>query len=407
MACCRALPDMTLPLIYNWRNLFVRKSSTLLTFGVVALIVVVLVWALSFAQGLRDSLQSGGGADTLIIIKPGSTGESTSFLSLQEQQQLSQLTGVAKSKKGEPLCSGEILTQTNLVRRGDPLKQTSMIAVRGVSELAFEVHDAIRIVEGRRFEFGANEVIVGKSILDRVEGVQVGSDIVMGFRGGRAFRVVGVFEASGGPLESEIWCSISPVRDMFNRSSMVSSVAAKLERADLAQGLIDLVRDPPYALQAKTEAQYYRDIAERSAQLLYMTLILVAFMAFGACFAVANTIYASVDGRAKEIAMLRTIGYSPASIVWSFLLEAGLICGTACVFGAVCLGVAMPSLFFGGQKEDFLSDATWSTFAYQVRVTPAILAWSFGAALMVGFIGAIVPAVRASKLSILSALRQA
>jgi len=394
---------MALPLIYNWRNLFVRKSSTLLTFGVVALIVFVLTWALAFGEGIRTSLETGGAANVLILIKQAATGESTSYISLEDFRQLAQLPHVARTKKGEPACSGEIATQTSLPRRNNP-SQLSLVAVRGVDDaVAFDVHPNVRVIEGRIFNQGAEEIIVGKSIIDRVEGVQIGGTLVMGYEGGRAFTVVGIFEAGGGPLESEIWCSLSPIRDVFNRESMVSSVALRLDNAESAPAVIELVKNPPYVLKARTEQQYYQDLVERSTKILGLTLILVAFMAFGACFAVANTIYAAIDGRTREIAMLRTIGYSPGSVVMSFVIEAVLICGVACVIGAA---LACFSLTFT-TKQEFLSDATWSTFAYDMKVTPTVLAWALGAALSVGFIGAIVPAWKASRMDILTALRRA
>ena len=190
---------------------------------------------------------------------------------------------------------------------------------------------------------------------------------------------------------------------MFNRESMVSSVAIRLENAAAAPELIEMLKNPPYVLKARTERQYYQDLVDRSTKILGLTLILVAFMAFGACFAVANTIYAAIDGRTREIAMLRTIGYTPMSVVMSFVIEAVFICGTACVVGAA---LACFSLTFT-TKQEFLSDATWSTFAYDMKVTPGVLLQALGAALSVGFIGAIVPALKASRMNILAALRRA
>ncbi len=393
---------MALPLVYNWRNLFVRKSSTLLTFGVVALIVFVLTWALAFGEGIRASLETGGADNVLILIKQAATGESTSYISLEDFRQLSQLPHVARTQKGEPACSGEIATQTSLPRRNNP-SQLSLVAVRGVDDaVAFDVHPNVRVIEGRIFNQGAEEIIVGKSIIDRVEGVQIGGRLVMGYEGGREFTVVGIFEAGGGPLESEIWCSLSPIRDVFNRESMVSSVALRLDSAESAPAVIELVKNPPYVLKARTEQQYYQELADRSTQILGLTLILVAFMAFGACFAVANTIYAAIDGRTREIAMLRTIGYTPGSVIASFVIEAVLICTVACVVGAAlaCFALSFTT------RQEFLSDATWSTFAYEMKVTPKVLISAMVAALMVGFIGAIVPAYRASRMSILAALRR-
>ncbi len=391
---------MALPLRYNWRNLFVRKSSTLLTFGVVAVIVFVLTWALAFGNGLRTSLNTGGLADKLIVIKPGATGESTSIISEEEYKLLTQLPGLRRMPDGQVLTSGEVCTQVSLPRRGDHGTQETPVAIRGIEEIGFAVHENVRLVRGRRFHQGLNELIVGTAILNRVRGLEIGGRVLLGREGTRPFTVVGVFEAGRGPLESELWGSVTSLRHAFGRD-LLSSVALRIEDPAEAKALIERIQTPPFQLNAKTERQYYRDIADKSTIIVDLTLVLVAFMAVGACFAVANTTYTSVDNRSREIAMLRTIGYSRRTIVFAFMIESLLVCGAASSVGILA------ALCFQGQKQDFMAEATWSTFAYEMRVSPEILATAVTAALLVAALGAVVPALRASRLDIITALRQA
>ena len=215
---------MALPLRYNWRNLFVRKSSTLLTFGVVAVIVFVLTWALAFGNGLRTSLNTGGLADKLIVIKPGATGESTSIISEEEYKLLTQLPGLRRMPDGQVLTSGEVCTQVSLPRRGDHGTQETPVAIRGIEEIGFAVHENVRLVRGRRFHQGLNELIVGTAILNRVRGLEIGGRVLLGREGTRPFTVVGVFEAGRGALESGLWGSGTCPRHAFRRDP-VSDVA--------------------------------------------------------------------------------------------------------------------------------------------------------------------------------------
>lgn len=391
---------MALPLSYNWRNLFVRKTSTLLTFGVVALIVLTLTWALAFGHGLESSMEAGGSDQKIVVIKPGATGESSSLITKEEFDRLTQVGGVAVNERGEVLRSGELITQIALARRESNGDQNAPVAVRGVEPIAFEVHSAVRLTAGRAYSPGTAELIVGRAIQARVRGLELNDEVSLGYLGNRRFRVVGVFEAGGGPLESEVWGPLAQLRDAFGRT-MYSSVSLRAASPSDAQRVIDQIKAPPHQLNAKTERLYYRDIAEKSTQIVGLTLLLVLCMALGACFAVANTTFAAVDGRTREIAMLRTIGYSRRAIVCAFLIESVIVCGSACLLASIV------ALFFQGQEHDYMPEATWSTITYQIQVTPAILAKALAAALAVAVVGAVVPAVRAARLDIIAALRQA
>ncbi len=390
---------MPLPLYYNWRNLLRRRLSTALTFAVVAVVVMVLAVLLSFASGIRASLAATGSPRNLLVLKPGATAEGTSILWPEEVARLAQVPHAEVDSSGRPLASPELCVQTSIPRR-TPDRAIANVAVRGVDDLAFEVHPEVRIMEGRSFAQGAMEIIVGRAAQERYHDTSVGDELQLGRLGNRLFKVVGVFEASGGALESEIWAPRTILSDAYTRR-FVSSVAVRLTDSSHSREAVDYVKGPTVQLEAKTEPDYYKDLSRTTREIVALTTVLVAIMAIGAVFAVANTMFAAVDGRRREIAMLRTIGFSRGAIMAAFLVESVLICGSACLVG---LGV---SLLLSGSRQDFLSEATWTVLAYELRISPAILAAALGTSVLVGVAGALVPAVKGARTRIIEALRKA
>jgi len=388
---------MALPLYYNWRNLLRRRMSTMLTFVVVAAVVLVLSVLLSFAAGIRESLDASGSAQNILVLKPGATAESTSMILSDETGRLVQTPGIARDATGRLLISRELCVQTTISRRDGT---AANVAVRGVEDPVFAVHDNIRIVEGRAPQPGAMEALIGKAAADRYPNLNIGEEVNLGRAGNRSYRIVGFFDAAGGALESEIWAPRTLISDTYNRR-FDSSVVMRLADGASAQAAIDYIRSPAVQLEGKLETTYYEELATKTREIVVLTTILVSIMAIGAIFAVANTMYAAVDGRKREIAMLRTIGFARGAIVVSFLIESVLICTTACAVG---LGA---SLMVNGSRQDFLSDTTWTVLAYELRITPGILVSAFGLATLVGVGGALAPALKASRMRVIEALRKA
>ncbi|HWL95250.1 MAG TPA: ABC transporter permease [Phycisphaerae bacterium] len=390
---------MTLPVSYNWRNLFVRKLSTALTFLVVAVVVGVLAILLSFAEGIRMSLRASGSPRNIMVLKTGATAESTSIVNPEEAGRLVQAPGIAKGADGAPLISPELCVQTSIPRRG-PEGTPANVAVRGIDPIAWQVHQEVSLIQGERFNEGATEIIVGKAAAERYANLQIGESIELGRTSSHPYKVVGIFEADGGALESEIWASRGILSNAYSRN-FVSSVLLRLAEGEKPEPALDYIRGPAVNLTAKTETEYYEDLTSKSAQIVALTSILIAIMATGAVFAVANTMYAAVDGRRRELAMLRTIGFTKSAILTSIVIESLMICLIACGFG---LGGAS---FMSGSRQDFLSDTTWTVLAYELRMTPTIVISSILVAAVVGVIGAAAPAIRASRIHILDALRKA
>jgi len=388
----------SIPLKYNFRNLLIRKLSTGLTFSVVTLVVLVLSVLLAFAEGMRVSLAVSGAAHNIIVIKPGATAESTSILLHDEANRVPQTPGVAIGPDGELLVSREVSVQTSIPRIGTDAMAN--VAVRGVDPAAFAVHSQVRLIEGRRFETGLLEAIVGRAARDRYQNLQVGQKIVLGKLANREYTIVGVFEAGGGALESEIWAGRESVADSYDRPQL-SSLALRLEDESRVEAAIAYIRGPAVRLAAKCETDYYRDLTKKTTEIAILAAVLVGIMAVGAVFAVANTMYAAVDNRRREIAMLRTLGFSRSSIMTAFLIESLMICTAGCV-----AGIAL-SLLLHGRREDYLSDTTWTVLAFEMRMTGWVIGPAIGVSVLVGVLGSILPAWRAARVDLLEALRKA
>lgn len=366
---------------------------------VVGAVVFVLTSLLSFAAGIRASLAASGHPRNLVVLAPGATAESMSIILPDQGNRLVQTPGVARSAAGHLMMSMDVCVQTSIPRNNSD-RTPANVAVRGVDETAFDIHPEVRIVEGLRFEPAAREVIVGKAARNRYTDLHVGTEIALGKQKNRHFRVVGVFESGGSALESEIWGPRTVISDAYGRR-FVSSSIVKLADGASTEEAIAYINGPAVNLEAKTETRYYHELAAKTREIVLLATILITIMAIGAAFAVANTMYAAVDGRRREIAMLRTIGFGRGAIILALLGESLLICIPACGAALGC------SLLLDGVKQDFLSDTTWTVLAYELKITPSTVATALGVAVFVGLAGAMAPAVNAARTRIIEALRKA
>jgi len=400
---------MPLPLSYNWRNLFARKLSTGLTFVVVATVVFVLAVLLSFAAGIKASLVATGSPSNIIVLTPGATAESTSILRPDEVNRITGTPGIALLEEaigtapaGSPLVSSELNVQTNLPRRNSGRGRVANVAVRGVDDIVFGVHPEVHLVAGRLFQQGALEAVVGQAAHDRYEGIEIGDEVQLGRFGNRKFTIVGIFAAGGGAFEGEIWAPRTILSDVYFRS-FTSSVCVRMNSPELVPAGVAHINGPSVRLDAKPELKYYDGLAKTTRDIIALTSILIAIMAIGAMFAVANTMYSAVDNRRRELAMLRTIGFSRRAIMFSLILESLLVCLLACGAG---LAGAIAFSNLRGAHEDYMSDLTFTVFAYELKVTAPVMLAALGTALIVAVIGALAPAVRAARINILQAVRK-
>ncbi len=393
---------MALPFTYHLRNLLVRKTTTALTVLVIAAVVGVLVWMLGFASALRHSLSQAADAVKLIVLKRGATSESNSAIPPDESNKLAQLADVERDpQSGEPLISPEMLVQVSLPRVRDRGTTFANVAVRGVTERAFQVHRSIQ-VNGSLFSTGTPEVIVGATAAKQFGGLAVGQTITLGYGSDRAYRVVGTFTADGGPMESEVWGYLPSLMNAYNRS-MYSSVSIRLRSGADTGKALEQIAGPAIQMSGHTERDYWYEQSKNIRLYLGISYSLVAVMCLAAVFSIANTMFAAVAGRTREIAMLRTIGFRPGQILAGFVFEAVLLALPGAALGCLACLIWLATV---GNTKDMFGATTFTTLAFEITLTPLIAVTALLAVSLVGAVGAFVPAMRAARVEVVTALRE-
>jgi putative ABC transport system permease protein len=389
---------MALPLSYNVRNLRVRWRVTLLAVSGISLVVAVLVVLLAMAHGFALTLRATGRTDNAMIVQRGSGSELTSAISLAHRNLLVVDQRVARGADGQPLFSPEIVVVANLPKAdtGAPTNVT----VRGVTPRAFEVRGGVRIVGGRNFQSGLNELIVGERIATRVRDLDVGDTVKLQRQD---WKVVGHFSSQGGAFESEIWGDLDVMGPAFQRTGGSNSLVVRMQDpSTIASFDKDVRANPDMQLRVQQERQYYEDQSGAVARPLTALAGFVAVvMGIGAVFGAMNTMYAIVAARTREIGTLRALGFSRRSVLGAFLIESVFL---ALVGGALGCLVALPINAFSGGTGN---TAGFAEVAWAFRVTPVAIGIGLGFALLMGLFGGALPSLRASRLPITSALRAA
>jgi len=388
---------MALPLSYNVRNVRSRWQVTLLAVSGIALVVAVFTVLMSMSEGFAIALRSTGRADNAMIVQRGSASELTSWIPIEHRNLIVVRDEIARGADGQPLASPEDVVVTMKPKKdGEPTN----ISVRGVTPRAFEVRSGIKIVQGRAFTPGLYEVIVGDKIARRVQGLDLGSSVRLQKH---EWKVVGVFTSQGGAFESEIWGDADVMAADFGRSGGANAMSVRLRAGADVASLDRWIRsNPQMQLQAVSERKYYDDQAGPLAKVLRQLATFVAvIMGVGAVFGAMNTMYAIVAARTREIGTLRALGFSRRAILFSFVVESVTL---ALAGGAVGCLLAFPMNGYStgtGQTQSF------SEIAFAFRITPAIVTTAIVFAVVMGMIGGLLPAVRAARLPITSALREA
>ncbi|MCG6926950.1 MAG: ABC transporter permease [Acidobacteria bacterium] len=389
---------MALPLSYNVRNVRVRWQVTLLAVGGIALVVAVFAVLMSMSEGFKAALRSTGRTDNAMIVQRGSASELTSAVPLDDRNKIIVDERIARDSQGRALASWEWVVVIGLNRLSDGMPAN--ITLRAVTPRAFEVRGGIHVVEGRSFTPGLDEVIVGKKLVQRIEGMEVGGRVQYQQK---SFDIVGIFESQGGAFESEIWGDFDTFGAIFQRGAGSNSLVVRMKDPAAIPELDRWIRDQPQMqLQALGEREYYEEQAGSLAMILRSLATFVAFvMGVGAVFGAMNTMYAIVAARTREIGTLRALGFSRRSILISFLIESVLLSFVGGVIG--CL-LAFPMNGFStatGQTQSF------SEIAFSFRITPEIIAIGLVFAVVMGIIGGLLPALRGARLPITTALREA
>ena len=388
---------MALPISYNVRNLRSRWKVTLLAIFGIALVVAAFVTILAMARGFTVALSATGSDANAIVTQRGSMSELTSWIDIGHANLISVDPRVARGADGKPLASCEVVVITTRPKKGTGFPAN--VTFRGVSPNAFKVRNSIKVVEGRMFTPGLYEVIVGKKIADRVTGVDIGDTLSIQKKN---WKVVGYFTADDSSFESEIWGDYDAMAPAIGRNGGCESLTVRLTNPSVLAGFDkDIRANPQIQVQAASEKKYYEDLAGSVATALVILASFVAVvMGIGAVFGAMNTMYAIVSQRTREIGTLRALGFSRFSILFSFVLESVLLAIVGGVLG--CL-VALP---MNGYSAATGTNA-FSELAFAFKVTPQLLLTGLIFAVVMGFVGGLLPALRASRMPITRALREA
>ena len=389
---------MALPLYYNVRNLRVRWQVTLLSVSGIALVVAVFTVLMSMSEGFRLAFRETGREDNALVYQRGSASELTSGIPLAQRQQIIVDDRVARGADAQPLASWEWVIVIGLPKLTDG--QLTNVSIRAVTPRTFEVRGGIEVTEGRSFTAGLDEVIIGRKISERIQGLRLGGTVKYQKK---EFKIVGLFRSTGEAFESEIWGDFDVFGQIFQRGSGSNSLVVRMKDKAQIPELDKWIRaQPGWQLQAVGERKYYQDQAGPLAAILKVLAQAVSFvMGIGAVFGAMNTMYAIVAARTREIGTLRALGFSRRAILLAFVIESVFL---ALVGGAIGCLLAFPMNGFStgtGQTQSF------SEIAFAFRITPQILMTSLAFAGLMGLVGGLLPSFRAARLPITTALREA
>lgn len=386
---------MRIPLVYNVRSIAQRPVSTASTALSIGLVVAVFVAMLALASGFRAALARTGSEDNVIVLRRGANDELSSGISRESARTIASFPFIAKGGDGLPMVSPEVYVLLNPERKGG--QGIGNVVARGVSARAFEVRKGVRITEGRMFRSGASEIIIGTRIAERFANMGVGDSLEFG---GRKWAVVGHFAADGSGFESEVWGENEQFMPVFRGEVFQSVIFRLAPGAVFEEAKRALENDPRIQVSARQEVEFYTAQSGILTSILrFMAVFITMIMSVGAIFGAVNTMYAAVAARAPEIAVLLTLGFKPRSVMATFLAEAAVI---ALIGGAIGCLFALP---INGLATSTTNWQSFSEVAFAFRVTPGILALGVLFSLLMGLLGGLFPAWRASRMPVVQALR--
>ena len=383
--------------LLNLRTIPQRLGSSGVAIVGIAGVVIVLVSVLSIAQGFTAAMEQSGSENRALVMRSGADSEMTSGLAAPEVDIIKQAPGLRREGQ-TGVATAELYVIIDIPKIGT--NSPANVPMRGVEPQATMVRDEFSLIEGRMFQFGTNEVVVGRGAKVNFQGLTLGSTI---HSGQNTWQVVGIFETDGSIAETEIWCDSRVLQGAYRRGNTYQTVLARLDSSQSFDTFRDwLTANPQVNVQVRRETEYY---AQQSRQL--STLIrtvgfgIAALMGIGAVFGAILTMYTAVSTRSREIATLRALGFNTMSVLVSVLSESLAL---AAIGGAI--GGVLAYLAFNGYQTSTMNFSTFSQVAFAFQVTPRLLGMGLTYALIMGLIGGLFPAVRAARLPIPSALRE-
>ena len=385
---------MALPIRYSLRNALVRWRSTIATVLGIALVVFVFVLLQSLAAGIEKSSGNTGDPRNIMVMRKGSTAESTSLISRQNLQDIRYFPEIARNAAGEPVISADVLVLVNLPRRNHGGEAN--VLLRGVTPRGKELRPQVHLVAGRWFEPGKREVVVSAKLAKRFANFDVGQS----FKSGSAtLTVVGWLAGGGSAFDSECWLDADECRAIFERNLYSSFLIRAVDAAAGEKFIQRIEADRRFKLKAEREVEYYRKQTMTAAPIKWLGNFLAVTMSIGAVFAAMNTMYAAVGARTREIGTLRVLGFRRRAVIVALLLEGGFLA----LLGGV-LGCAV-AFYWNGYTTATMGMDTFSEIVFEFSVTPMLVAKGLIFAVIVGLVGTALPAVRAARLPVIAALK--
>ena len=368
-------------------------SSSVIVIGIAGVVAVILS-VFGMTRSLQSALLATGSADRAIVLRSGATSEIASTLLVDAVATIKDAPGIARGADGKPAATADFIAAVNLNRKEDGAR--AGLVVRGVEPAVMAVRPEIRIVAGRAFTPGLRELLVGRGALDEFRGVAIGDEVAL--REGR-WTVVGVFESGGDANESSLLADAATLLSAYQRTAVNSVTVRLTSAADFEAFKAALTTNPTLSVSVERETEFYRRESQEANEIFGLVGLAVGiFMGLGAVFAALNTMYSAVSVRTREIATLRAIGFGSGGVVVSVLVEALALA----LLGAT-IGASIAWLLFNGNTVTLGGNV--SSIVFQMRVTPGLLGAGIALACAVGFVGGLLPALRAARLPVATALR--
>ena len=392
------------PLRYNLRNLRVRWVGTLMTVLGTGLIVGSSCGVFSLVEGLQQTLKLSGDPLDLIVLRKGSSSETVSVIDSDKSDKILNLAGIARDESGQVLAVGEMThipvversrgDRTNLILRGiEPAKTP------GARSVSATLRPNFTVVQGRELQAGKGEAMVSRSISRRFKGAGLGETLQISPK--ESYRVVGLFTAGGSAAESEVWVDIKDLKQNTKREGFVSSVQVRATGSEARDQIRKTIQDDPqFKLAATPEPEYYAEQSRTASFFKAAGTIIALFLCIGAMFAAANTMFAAVSARTREIGTMRALGFSRTSILISFLGESLLLCLMGGVLGVLAT-LPLSFVTFGTNNID-----TFAEVSVNFRFGPLVVGVALAMTFAMGLFGGLFPAIRAVRMDVISSLRE-
>jgi putative ABC transport system permease protein len=383
--------------LVNLRTIPQRLGSSGVAIIGIAGVVIVLVSVLSIAQGFAAAMAASGSPVRALVMRSGADSEMTSGLSGPEVDIIKQAPGLRRDGQTS-LASAELYVIIDIPKISTGT--SANVPMRGIEPPGTTLREEFSIAEGRMFNFGTNEVIVGRGATVNFKGLTVGSTIGSGQS---RWEVVGMFETDGSVAETEIWCDARTLQGVYRRGNTYQSLLARLDSSDSFNTFRDwLTSNPQVNVQVRREEDYYAQQSRALTSLIRTVGFgIAALMGIGAVFGAILTMYTAVSTRSREIATLRALGFNTTSVVVSVLAESLALAAIGGVIGGM-----LAYLAFNGYQTSTMNFSTFSQVAFAFQVTPQLLGMGLFYALAMGLVGGLFPALRAARLPIPSALRE-